>query len=159
VATKRGNELDGVIITNGVGADIYKVVCRINEVYDMEKVYYFGDRDRDLERAVLLTFPKISVENYGEKSLFGGERFKFNYLLGGLAVEILTEKGKALVLSPFENKMVEYFDLKDEYDLAVYFDTIESVSTAVDARKEISYRRNNILKDAESSGNTRVLLA
>ena len=159
IATKRGKTLDGVVVLNGAGINAQALVSRLSGTFRVNKVYYYGDNDRQTEIALLYSFPYLTVENFYDDKTFGGDKITFNFALDGRALEISCDDKKSAVFSNFENKRVEYASLKDEYYLAVYLDAVESVASAVSAEEEISYRRSFDYKDAESSGNRRVLMA
>lgn len=159
ISAERGGTLDGVIVLSGAGINPQAAVSRLYGLFEIEKVYYYGKSDDKTDTTILYSFPNIGVEHYFDGVEFGANSLSFAFTLGGMAVEIITDKGKSIVFSAFNGKKVKYSSIKEEYNLAVYFDEIENVGATVDAKTEISYRNNLFYKDAESRGNTRVLLA
>ena len=159
IMAEKGNVFDGVIVLSGVGINAQAVISRLFEAFDVAKVYYYGSGDSKTDTALLYSFPNLSVENYGDGILFGDGGVRFSFALGGKAVEISLGKRKSIVFSAFNDELVDYRELKEKYRLAVYLDAVESVGAAIDAKVELCYRNNLFYKDAESRGNTRVLLA
>ncbi|MBQ3046729.1 MAG: ComEC/Rec2 family competence protein [Clostridia bacterium] len=159
IAKTVGKDLDTVVVLGGFYCDIQVLASQLRTVFDLESICYYGDRNADVELAVMKSFPTITVDNYLDGKNFSCGDISFNFIINGNAVEIDVSGKSVIVFSAFDKDNAYYSDVDKSYDFAVYLDLVENLSATVKAERSLSYRRNSLLSDAESGGNAIVLLA
>lgn len=159
IAKSVGNNLDVVVILGGFNSDMQVFASRLRTVFNLNQIYYYGDRREDDEIVLMKSFPEITVNNFSDGKTFNSKSAEFCFLLSGNALNLSVSDRQVLIFSAFNKTTPYYADASGSYDLAVLYEPMENLSNIIDAEQSFAYRRNSFYKDAESGGNAIVLLA
>lgn len=145
-------EIDNLIFCSE-NKDYQMVITRLNVLFDIEKVYYYGQKDDMAENVVEKSFPNIEMINLTDGSeLLIGE-YNYQYYANGNGGILEKGQEKYLILSKTDTKIINTSTFNSEFDMVVALEKVEWLGSILDEQKLISYRANNIYQDAETYGN------
>ncbi len=141
--------IDSVLFTKSV-EDIPAVLTRLNQVFELKEVFYYGEGDIATEQIITKVFG-LSARAYksGERL---GALTDCSYSLNGYAVEFVINKKQIAVVSEFGSSFNGYKGLEGDYSYMVATDYVEFIYNEYKPKEFISYREMGQYKDAYSAG-------
>ncbi len=144
------NKIDTLIFTQG-DVDIQTFLTRFREVFDLEKVCYFGDTDTVMEEIVRKSFG-VQIYSYNQDTLLAVNNFNCYYALDGYAVCCEVKGEKLVVFSEFGTDYSGYKGLTGEYDYIIAVDYTKFIDQEYKPSHTISYRDSLTYKSADNDG-------
>lgn len=111
--------IDSVIFSSGVSiVNVQNLITGLNYYFDVQSVYYYGERDENLEKVIEKSFPKVEVANYLD-GVLRYNAISFESIEQGKAFIVESSNKKALVFAK-HNSAIPITDVKgDKFDLIV----------------------------------------
>ncbi len=148
-------KIDALIFTQAE-CDMQLVVTKLNQVFELNNIYYYGLTNSINEEVLRKSF-KVGV-----RSFTAGEDFPIltncRYALEGYAVEANINGYDIAVLSKFGDEYVGYKGLNGEYEYMVATDYEEFIYEEYKPKELISYKDNLKFKNALSNGTITIKL-
>ncbi len=142
-------KIDTLIFTQSV-QDMPSVITRFNQVFELEKVSYYGLTDIATETVIRKSFG-LNVRSFNaEEKLFNNANYF--YALNGYAVECIVKDKRLVVFAEFGKYLSGYEGLENEYDYMVVVDYAQSIYETYQPKEFFCYRNNATYKNAFSSG-------
>ena len=148
-------DIDTVIFLQK-SADIQLAITRLNQVFDFEKVIYYGWKNQILESVLIKSFG-VTARSYqdGQKLEIATE---CAYSLNGYAVECSVNGNGIAVFAEFGKDYVDYKGLNGKNDYVIAVDYLEFINSEYKPIKLIGYRDNIKFANASSSGTVKLSL-
>ncbi len=147
--------LDALIFTQ-TKVDLQLVVTRLNQVFELDKVFYYGMTDLELEESLRKSF------NVNVRAFVAGEKLALktdcSYALNGYAVECSINGNNLVAISKFGNYNAGYKGLDGEYDYMIATDYVDFIYKEYSPQEFISYKDSLQFRDAYSSGMVKISL-
>lgn len=150
-------EIDNIFFCSE-NKDYQAIITRLNSVFDLKTVYYYGKRDENAEKIVCKSFPNIEMINLLEFDDILSNELTFEYIDNGDGVSIERGDINYLILSNTNKLTITNFIEKNEYDKIIALEQIEWLTANFGDQKIISYRKSNFCADAETFGNLSINL-
>ena len=150
------NKIDKLIFTAGATNDMQIFITRLNQVFSVESVGYFGQTDAEMETIIRKSFG-IDVKSYVEGENIS-KHVDCSFALDGYAVEIEVNEHKVAIFSKFGANYAGYGGLKGDYSLVVAVDYLEQIYGLYNAKEFLSYKNSSTFNNAESSGTVCIYL-
>ncbi len=145
-------ELDSIIISGGFKYDMQVLVSRLRQVFDINEVYYYGEKDAQLELIMLHSFKDLKVTAFKEYELLPTKGFVSNFTEDGCAVNLIVN-GKRIVVASQPDEYCGYDGIDEGADILIAGQSVEQLHYRLKPKRVISYRTSNIYYDGESNGN------
>jgi hypothetical protein len=146
------NNIDTVIFGGGYDYDMPACITRLRQVFNLNKVYYYGKQNKELEIVMANSFPNIKVKAFTENKDFSLVTIKGCYNKGGLSVDILAKGKRIVAFSTLENN--ERYDFVDgDIDLLIAGSNVSQLNYWLKPKEIVSYRAIDGFNDGESNGN------
>ncbi len=143
-------KIDTLIFTEGHNVDMQLFITRVKEVFELERISYYGETDSVGEEVIRKSFG-LNIKSFNS----GDEIFtqtECKYALNGYAVECEINGRKIAVLSEFGKDYAGYRGLDGVYDYMIAVDYAEYIEKHYSPKKFISYRNSLLYKSAENNG-------
>ena len=137
----------------GYPIDIQVFLTKLFTVFSVENVYYYGERNVDMETIVVKSFKNIGIKNYLDGQNLPINCFSCLFALQGnvLFGEL---KGKRIaIFSSFKSGDVNFFNFTIDADIMVCADRADELLSYYSPKRKISYRHSNLYENAENNGN------
>ena len=149
-------EIDTLIFTTGATKDMQVYLTRINSVFKVKSVCYFGSTNEMIEQIIFSSFG-IDASAFIDGATLC-EETNCRYMLNGYSVEFSVGNTKAVIFSRFGNNYAGYGGLNGNYSLVVAVDYVEQIFGKYGAERQISYKNNSLFENADSNGTVCVYL-
>ncbi len=152
LANKSGvKSLDAVIFC-GDNYDYHAVITKINNIFDIKNVYYYGDKEELTEKVITKSFPGIRITNlYSNQSIEVG-KWTIDYFTNGDGAMLSRNDQDLLFLTETDRLNIDKLTFNQVYEKVIAIDSIEWLDSLLSKGKMISYRSNAYFDDAESQG-------
>ncbi len=147
---KKGvSQLDNVVILGGFYIERQEFITKLYSVFDIGKVYYYGEENCALDQVIYKSF-NIESKNINHSQDLGLNGLKISYLLDGVVADIEVNNKNIAVFSSVED--ASYFGLNKEYEYIISNCNQNLINAYYNPSKMISYQRNLLFLDGESKG-------
>jgi hypothetical protein len=152
-------KIDNLIFTNGYTVDTVALVTELRSVFELENVYYYGEKNQKFEKVFSLAFKNYSVKNYVDKEDFCvSENLRFSAKLDGRVINVHKNQTIISIFSPLGEQVSSLDSLDKNYKYAVFLENGERMDLFVKPRKAIFYREQAYGQNAETMGNLTILI-
>ena len=66
-----GNKIDNLVLTGGYNPDLQVILTKLHSVFDVEKVYYYGEKQQAMESICKKSFTNTKIYNYQDGQMNG----------------------------------------------------------------------------------------
>lgn len=151
-------DIDFLVITGGFSVDKQVLVSKINSVFIIKNVVYYGSRDLTSESIIKKSFPSIQISNVLINERLPLKIFESDFVLGGTALIGDIRGKKTALISPLNKAEENLNNLKGEYDIVISAGRSETVLSRFNAPISVSYLDSSVYPDAETDGNMLIKL-
>ncbi|MBE5754538.1 MAG: ComEC/Rec2 family competence protein [Clostridiales bacterium] len=141
--------IDTVVFFNDTSIDAQVFMTKLNTVFDLEKVIYFGDKDDMKEKIIEKSFG-VQMENANAHQDFIAGDILCEYVIDGRAITAEI-KGKRFAIFSF-NEVDSYYGLNGKFDLMVCSFNADLALNFYKPKHPISYRHSSVFTDGETFG-------
>jgi hypothetical protein len=153
------DKIDHLIITGGFDADVLLLTAKLRQIFTLDSVDYYGERDQIMEEIFLKSFPGYYIDNFTDgEDVVRTDRMSVKFSLLGRLVDIDVDGKNIGVFSSFEKGVPDYTIVDKNYSLLVLLDNGEQINDRLKPIKAVYYRTGIGRIDAERSGNLTFLL-
>ncbi len=150
LATNEKIEKIDYLIFSNCGAEMQQVVTRLNQVFTLEKVWYYGITDFSTEQVISNAFNlNVRAFNDGEDLM---AKTTCAYTLNGKVVDFNINGKRLAVFSEFSGNNAGYVGLSGKYDYMVASDYAEFIYEEYSPSELVCYKDSTIYKSAINSG-------
>ena len=147
-------DLDNVIIlksTNDVDLQVF--TTKVRTVFPFDNLYYYGERDNEMEEVLKYSFPELLVRNYEDGDILDCEEFSYAVKLNGDCITYSANGKRVAVFSKFEADFISYYGLGENPEVIICHNYAENINALYQPDKLIVYRPVSEFVNAESRGN------
>jgi competence protein ComEC len=157
IKTRTGiTKIDNLVIGNSQKTvDIQNVLTKVNSVFNVKNLYYYGQEKKEQELAINKSFKKVNVENFENGEKLPIKNFYCAFSINGYGIEYKIKNSWVLTLSSFENSP-QFTESSKKYDTVVAVDYLERVFAHFNAKNSISYLSTSSYQNAQDNGTLRV---
>ena len=157
IKTRTGiNKIDNLVIANSQKTmDIQNILTKVNSVFKVENLYYYGQERKEQELAVNKSFKKVNVENFTDGEKLPIKNFYCAFTINGYGIEYKIKNSLILTLSSFENSP-QFTQSSKKYNTVVAVDYLERAFAHFNAKNNISYLSSSTYLDCQDNGTLRV---
>lgn len=146
------DKINNLVFMGGYSIDMQVFITKIRTAFDVENVYYYGERDELAENIVKKSFDGIKLKNFVDGQKLPIHTFDCSFSLdGNVLVGQILGKSTA-IFSPF-NKQFSFVDFNQIFDIMICYDGAESLISRYKPQTGVSYRSSLSVLDAETNGN------
>ncbi len=154
IVEKTGKErLDTLIIMGGYKVNLQQFITKMTSVYTIDKVYYYGNKQVDMEEICARSFPKITLKNITGGRVLCSTNIDLSFAMKGKAILGKIGSQKTAVFSKLGMDNLDFSCLEVGYDIMVCLDRAETLLSRYAPSTSISYKYSNIYQNAQSNGN------
>ncbi len=147
------NKLDTLIIMGGYRVNLQEFITKMTYVYQIEKVYYYGYKQEEMEEICKISFPKIVLKNFRDGSVIYTPEIKLSFDMNGKVLLGQIGSQKSAIFSKLGEEYLDFSCIDNSYDIMVCLDRAEAILSRYAPQKAISYKYSNIYQNAVSYGN------
>ncbi len=142
-------DIENVVILNGLNEDRQEFITKLNSVFNLKNVYYYGEENQALDYAIYKSF-KIRCYNFSDNQDLGLKGLSISYLLEGSVADI--EINGKLIAIFATKKDASYRGLNKEYDYIITGFDQALIDAYYNPKQLISYVQKPNFIDGESQG-------
>lgn len=147
------NELDSVVLMGGYSVDLQVFLSKLLSIYEVQNVYYYGEKQEDMEEICTRSFPKINFLNYSYNQTLPIKNFNpTTYLDGRVLIGNISGK-KTAIFSKLGEGPVNFVPIGRGFDLMICLDRADAILNTYSPHIAISYKYSDIYKNAIVNGN------
>lgn len=154
VSEKSGQtRLDNLIFMDGYNVDMQVCITKILSVFTIQNVYYFGDKQDNMELICKASFPEIKFKNYYENETLKINEFRLK--VGAVGKVLIGDiKGrKTAIFSKLGENGWGFKDIDKNIDIMICLDGASSLFSRYSPKTPISYKYSSVYQNAQSNGN------
>ncbi len=146
------DKINNLVFMGGYSVDMQVFITKLRTAFDVENVYYYGERDELAENIVKKSFSDINIKNFYDGQKLPINTFSCVFSLDGnvLVGEIL---GKSTAIFSAFNKSFSSVDFKQKFDIMICYDGAESIISRYKPQMGVSYRSSLSVLNGETNGN------
>ena len=148
---------DVVLLESKESIDVQRFATCVSLVLNMEKIFYYGQKDERLESMMQKSFPNINLYNYTESGL-NKVNVENRVLIDGYGLELGYEDKKATFFSSIDEKQIDLEELSGEVQFMVGINHIENINSRIKAKDKYSYTVGGEVESIENYGNIKYYL-
>ena len=151
-ASENAGDVTVVMLNGDYNADIAALTVRLRYVFNVTRIYYYGERDTDTETVLTKTFDDLTVSNFTDGDGFGFGGGRCGFYLGGKCLICSANGNNTAVFSTLA-AWEELPEIPLSPDTAVCFDKHDTVSKTYKPERTFSFREKYGYADGETQGN------
>lgn len=148
-----GNKIDNLVLTGGYNPDLQVILTKLHSVFDVEKVYYYGEKQQAMESICKKSFTNTKIYNYQDGQMIELSNMTFSTVQQGCVLTTKVKEKNICVLSYLEKVEPNLNHLPYSVDLMVCLDRADAILNKYSPAIGISYRYSSIYKNAQENGN------
>ncbi len=145
--------LDLLIIMGGFDVNLQEFITKMTSAYQINKVYYFGERKEQMEQICKVSFPKITLQNFADGKVMSSSNIDLSFAMNGRVMLSKIGSFNVAVFSKLSDEHLDFSIIDNRYDVMVCLDRADALLSRYSPRKAISYKYSDIYQNAESYGN------
>lgn len=152
------DSVDYLIFTGGYAVDMQVFLSKLWQVFNVDNIIYYGNRNLDMEKVIKKSFPSVNLLNATGSQTLPPNVFKCQYSYGGTALVGDVNGRKIIIFSSLRKSDLNLNDVKGDFDIAICAGRAETVLSKLGASISVSYLSSNAYPDAEKNGNMLIKL-
>ncbi len=146
------NKIDNlVVLDTRTAADPQNLLTRLLNVFDVDNLYYYGERDTALENAVEKSFKTVYIASFIDDEKLPLP-FIAQFMLDGSLLDCSISGESIAIFVSYGSSAPNYQIGAKNYDLIIAEDYLDGIFAAYNPTTLISYRASHDYVDGESSG-------
>ncbi len=146
-------QIDTLIIMGGFDVDLQQFITKMTSVYKIKKVYYYGNKELEMEQICKVSFPKITLQNFNDGKTLSTTKIELSFAMAGRVLLGTVGNKKTAIFSKLGDEHLDFSCMDSGYDIMVCLDRSEALFSQYLPTTAVSYKYSNIYQNAESYGN------
>lgn len=147
------DEIDSVILLGGYPVDLQVFLTKLLSICSVKKVYYYGEKQDDMEQICKTSFPTIKLSNYLDNQTLPINKFSPKTSLDGRVLIGEISGRKTAIFSRLGSGNINFEPIGNTFDLMICLDRADSILNKYSPKTAITYKYSNIYKNAINNGN------
>ena len=148
-----GDKIDNLVLMGGYNPDLQVILTKLHFAFDVEKVYYYGEKQQAMEEICKKSFTKTKLYNYQDGKSVELSNMTIISDQEGCVLTTKVKNKNICVLSYLEKVEPNLNYLPYNTDLMVCLDRADVILNKYSPVIGISYRYSSIYKNAQENGN------
>ncbi len=157
-ATNNG-VLNNLVFMGGFPVDMQVFITKLRTAFEVESVYYYGERNEIMESILMRSFDIKEISNLSKGQTLNFYKINLSFVLDGHVLTGNVENKKVAIFSEIGNAELLFSQFNGyNYDLMVCFDRADFLLSKYKPKRAISYLYSAVYENAQSNGNLRIAI-
>ncbi len=148
----RISELSAVILQEGFEYDMQIFVSRLKEVFALDTIIYYGEKDSTMELIMAISFPNIDVVNVIENQAMPIKDLTAFYVAEGCAVQVVACGKRIVSISKTTDKTIDYSEVQSQMDLLIAGHSAGVFEVEFNPEEIVTFTATDGFNDGQSNG-------
>ena len=145
-------DVDNVVILGGFDYDVQVFISRLRQVFNLDKVVYYGEQDVETELVMIRSFSEISLENRLDGEALPLGDLTAVYTSNGQAIDLMVKEKRIVVLATTDQSP-NYDHVGENMDVLIVGDAVQTAVHKLKPKMTVTYRKHVGFSDGETNGN------